>query len=168
MIAVTASISEEWRPVVGYEGLYEVSNMGRIRNSSGRMRVFVKHRLGYRQVNLSKNNKIRPFYVHRLVVSHFVGPIKDGLEVNHINGDKSDNCVSNLELCTRSENMKHAAEVLGRNRGEQSGMAKLTVGQVRQIKSMIGTVRVREIARLFNIKICTVSNIAAGRRWFYV
>lgn len=166
---------ERWVPISGYEGRYEISDFGRVRSlpssrTKGTILVFGKHRLGYRFVFLSPGHDRdrKNYYVHRLVFSNFMGSIPDGLEINHKNGDKADNTLDNLETCTRSGNMKHAAETMGRNRGEQSGRAKITTDQAIQIKALAGSMRVRDIAAKFDIAACTVSNIIAGRRWFYV
>lgn len=115
---------EEWRAVVGYEGCYEVSNLGRVRTvertvetyNGGEMFVAgiaKKQRMtgkGYAVVSLQHGKRKQTKRVHRLVARAFI-PNPDGKqEVNHINGVKHDNRVANLEWCTSSENYKHAAE----------------------------------------------------------
>jgi hypothetical protein len=108
----------EWKPVVGYEGFYEVSNDGQIKTvKTGHIRVNQKRR--YAEVKLSTPDTPRTngnHYVHRLVAEAFIGSAA-GLEVNHINGDKLDNRVENLELVTPSQNILHAisSKLLGRD-----------------------------------------------------
>lgn len=104
---------EEWRPVAGYEGLYEVSDLGRIRsvkNEKTKHRGLVlsqAHNRGrYRQVTLKKGGHGRTLMVHQVVAHAFLGEQKPGLEVRHLNGDKEDNGVANLAYGTKSENMK--------------------------------------------------------------
>lgn len=100
-----------WKSVVGYEGLYEVNELGQVR-SIGRLntkgivlRQYSNN--GYMYVALSKIGKVKRKRVHRVVLEAFVGR-DDEKQVNHINGDKSDNRLENLEYCTASENQKHS------------------------------------------------------------
>lgn len=102
--------SEVWKPIPEYEGLYEASSLGSIRslgngkNIRGRILVQVFGNSGYLRVCLYKNKTKRMKSVHRLVYSAFYGPIPPGMEVNHINEDKTDNRIENLNLMTRTEN----------------------------------------------------------------
>lgn len=106
---------EQWKPIVGYEGSYEVSDMGRVRSLDrtvlrsghemkirGRMlKPFRTCSSGHQSVALSRNK----FLVHRLVMAAFVGPCEDGDVVCHNNGDPTDNRLSNLRYDTQSGNM---------------------------------------------------------------
>lgn len=109
---------EEWRPVVGYEGLYEVSNLGRVK-SLKRARVHIMtgtvNRDGYRLVLLSDGHKTLGKSVHRLVAQAFIPNPHNYTVVNHIDGDKLNNNVKNLEWCTHSENTLHSMYILGGN-----------------------------------------------------
>lgn len=112
---------EEWRPVVGYEGLYEVSNTGKVRscsryyvNSLGN-RFFLKGKIlslsdngrGYLRTILKKDNKESTKYIHRLVAQTFI-PNPDNLpQVNHKDEDKSNNRVDNLEWCDSKYNLNY-------------------------------------------------------------
>lgn len=113
---------EEWRDVVGYEGLYKVSNLGRVKsldrivNNNGGKRVINKKIMcqqsngnGYLIVQFCKNNHSVKKYVHRLVCEAFIGKIGD-LEINHIDKCKSNNNVDNLEICTRSYNYEYSKD----------------------------------------------------------
>ena len=99
--------NEIWRPVVGYEGLYEVSNLGRVKSiRKGERLLKPGHdRRGYLQVVLSKSSTTRTYKVHRLVWTAFNGPIPEGMQVNHINEVKTDNRLCNINLMTPKENM---------------------------------------------------------------
>lgn len=98
--------NEIWKPVLNYEGLYEVSNFGRVKSLiSGKILKPRKRNDGYLSVVLCENGKTKMFYVHRLVYSAFNGEIPAGLQVNHINDkDKTDNRLCNLNLMTPKEN----------------------------------------------------------------
>lgn len=104
---------EIWKPVVGFEGLYEVSNFGRVRSlkrntTSGKIMTNEVNHKGYCRVTLTKNNKWKHFSVHRLVAEAFIQNPQNKSQINHIDGNKSNNSVENLEWCTASENQIHA------------------------------------------------------------
>ena len=114
---------EIWKDVIGYEGLYQVSNLGRVKsldryvfNSRWNIKIHKqvmflrphKNNKGYKLLSLTKNNKSKSFQVHRLVALAFIPNPFNKEQVNHINGIKDDNRVENLEWNTAHENMKHA------------------------------------------------------------
>lgn len=116
-------MQEVWKPVVGYEGLYEVSNMGEVRGLPRTVltqKGWYQHvkgitlrqkntKDGYKEVTLLKGSKPKSIRAHRVVAFAFLGaPSSPDLEVNHKDGNKQNNCVSNLEWVTSSENQKHA------------------------------------------------------------
>lgn len=96
---------EIWKDVVGYEGLYQVSNLGYVK----RKNRILKHtyREHYKAVILCKNGKTKTFQVHRLVALAFIPNTNNLPQINHIDGNKLNNKVSNLEWVTPSENRKH-------------------------------------------------------------
>lgn len=99
-------ICEEWRPIEGYEDLYEVSNLGRVR-SHGSIRS-VKPWNNYCVAKLYRNGNCKTAYVHRLVAKAFIPNPQNKHFVNHKDGDKRNNHADNLEWCTRQENEIHA------------------------------------------------------------
>lgn len=102
--------TEIWKPVVGYEGLYEVSSLGRVKSLKyGREKILkpLKHRDGYLQVGLYKNEKQKRFFVHRLVAEAFLSNPKGLHEINHLDEDKSNNSISNIEWASRSYNVNY-------------------------------------------------------------
>ena len=119
---------EIWKDIQGYEGLYQVSNLGRVkslariakgRNDSERQiggRFRSTNNLmanGYKMVSLSKDKTLNNFLVHRLVAEAFCDKRNSDAVVNHIDGNKQNNSASNLEWCSRSYNQIHAFKVLG-------------------------------------------------------
>lgn len=110
---------EVWKDVVGYEGLYEVSNLGRIRRDGRIKKPHVDHG-GYETVCLYKSSKGKWFKVHRVVASAFKPNPENKRTVNHIDGNKQNNRVENLEWATHSENIVHANE---------TGLRKVTEAQ---------------------------------------
>lgn len=102
---------EQWRPIKGFEGLYEVSNKGRVRSFYTREAKVLKPSInkdGYLKAGLSKDGKMYLKSIHRLVASAFIPNIGDKPQVNHIDGDKTNNTVDNLEWVTCKENIQHA------------------------------------------------------------
>jgi len=149
---------EIWKPIPDFEELYSVSNYGRIRNRKNRiMKQYISN--GYLLINLTKNKSQNMKRVHRLVASTFKNNSNLNLEVNHINGIKTDNRETNLEWIERSENARHS--YLSGNI-----LKKLSVEDVKKIKGMIEKRHPqKDIAKMFNISQSTVSEIKNGKRW---
>lgn len=102
-------MNEEWRDIEGYKGCYQVSSAGKVRSIRYGLKV-LKQRIkktGYVDVNFSVNGVRKVFLVHRLVAETFLGKPKNK-EVNHIDGNKLNNRLENLNWVTHSENIKHA------------------------------------------------------------
>lgn len=100
-------VDEEWRPIPGTEETYWISNLGRVMSKKwGRMRILKPVRIskGYLVVDLSMHNVRTKGLIHRLVAEAFIPNPDDLPEVNHIDEDKTNNCVYNLEWCTREYN----------------------------------------------------------------
>ena len=98
---------EIWEKIPGFNSFYQVSSLGNVRSLKGNKTLFL-HPNGYLQVNLYKNDKTKSRLVHRLVASAFIPNNENKPQVNHINGDKTDNKISNLEWATAKENSQHA------------------------------------------------------------
>lgn len=107
---------EIWKDVVGYEGIYQVSNLGKVksldrvyngRNLKSKVLKLTLNIYGYLRFTARKENTIKTLFVHRLVLEAF-NPILEKLQVNHIDGIKTNNKLENLEWVSDSENKKHA------------------------------------------------------------
>ena len=102
---------EEWRDVVGYEGLYQVSNEGRVRNRHGHILTqCYKNGSIYKRVHLARNNSAKWHSVHRVVALAFLPRIEGKDTVNHLDHNKENNCVENLEWVSLKENCAYAAQ----------------------------------------------------------
>lgn len=105
-IDLLKSGTEEWKPVIGYEGLYEVSNLGRVRNiKTNRLVMQSVVVSGYKRVTLYKKNNPKSKLVHRLVAEAFLPNPNNLRVVNHKDENKLNNVVTNLEWCTQSYNV---------------------------------------------------------------
>lgn len=122
---VSVETIEEWRPVVGYEGLYKVSNLGNVRslnyNHTGKERILkaATNRYGYLFVDLYKDGKPKNKSIQQLVATAFILNPEGKPCVDHINTDKSDNRVENLRWCTHKENMNNPISVK-KKKGEKN------------------------------------------------
>ena len=142
---------EIWKDVKGYEGTYQVSNLGIVRSldhfvpsrcydrvQKGRTLKLHKSNKGYLRVSLSKKGFRCSTGAHRLVAIAFIPNPKNKMQVNHINGIKDDNNLTNLEWCTNSENQIHAANnnLLNPNHGEKHHNSKLKNNEVVQARAL--------------------------------
>ena len=156
---------ETWLPVVGYEGLYEVSTEGRIRNPrTGKVKVYTHDKQKRRPfVGLWRNNKICVIYPHKAVLEAFVGKRPKGMEACHNDGNPFNNRLDNLRWDTPRNNQLDRVKHGTSNRGERCAAAKLTELQVRAI--LIDTRLQREIAADYGVRENTISRIKSGKRW---
>lgn len=101
-------MEEVWKDIKGYEGLYQVSNLGRVKRvTTDRILKGSKDSIGYLRVNLHKNNIPSTEKVHRLVAEAFIPNLENKPQVNHRDEDKTNNMASNLEWMTAKENINH-------------------------------------------------------------
>jgi hypothetical protein len=173
---------EKWIEINGFDGLYSISNLGRVRaeEQTNFLNYLIRERIktiksifntktGYRFVCLHKDGVVSQFYVHRLVAQHFIPNPENKKHVNHINGIKSDNDVNNLEWCTQKENNQHAFRTgLNSNLGIKNRKTILTEEQVKEIKLLLRVNTTDQVLNLFGwdkSKRHLIANIKCGRLW---
>jgi len=165
-------VDEEWRPVPGFEGFYEVSNLGQVRSVDrmreawhglqrcyGKLIRLTRHKVGYMKVHLFRDSKGTTCLVHRLVALAFI-PNPVGLPfINHIDGVKTNNVLTNLEWTDDRTNKQHAID---------AGLIRtfkklLTPTEVAEIRSLKGKLTQTEIAERFGTTQSNVSLILMGK-----
>ena len=172
--------TEEWKVIDGYGERYTVSNTGKVRREVP-THMYTAHSLlsynirrNYRYVQLwNRETKRRDSHaVHQLVATYFIGPCPDGkTEVNHRDGDPTNNHVDNLEWVTHQENQQHAFDELNREslKGEQHGCAKLTEADIYDIRAMfrdgLGN---KEIAIKYGVTRQAIRAVRLGISWKHI
>ena len=181
------STTEIWKPIAGYETLYEVSDLGRVR----RVADWIMHRgglrrrapylltphpnaQGYLRATLRKDGRVHTFLVATLVMRTHGIPRPAGTEIDHENGEKTDNRFANLEYVTHAENMRRArarasaAGLAWPPCGERNPNSKLTTTEVQEIRTLGGTLSQRRIAMRFLVDKSTVQDILHRETWKHV
>lgn len=185
-------MEEIWKDIQGYEGLYQVSNLGRIksldrtvshigettRNLKGKILINKLTPKKYYKVELSFNCVYKTHEVHRLVAKAFIPNSNKKLEINHKNGIKTDNRVENLEWVTHRENLIHSYHVLGnkcgfgvlkKTYGEHNVKSKLKHDDVIQIiKNKKNGISTKELSIKYNVSTNTIHGIFIGKYWKHI
>jgi hypothetical protein len=176
-------MEEVWKDIEGYEGYYQVSNLGRVRsldrivphkiykfmNAKGKILCPGKVGVGYYTVALCNNSKPKSMFIHRLVAEAFISKTSKTNDVNHKNGIKTDNRLENLEWCTRSENTLHAFTIgLKSHVGELHNLSKLTEEQAKEIKYELKELSVKQISVKYNVHVETIYSIRRGSSWKHI
>lgn len=178
-------MEEIWKDIPGYEGYYQVSNIGRVRSLDRVKRDGIKMKgvirkphidaCGYHLVALIKDCKVKNTGIHRLVAMAFI-PNPDNLpQVNHIDEVRSHNSVDNLEWCSvaYNQNYGHRKERSSEKlKGERNGRAILTENDVRAIRKTYipddNEYGVRALSNKYGVKCITIQKILAGKLWKHI
>lgn len=163
-------VNERWLPVVGYEGLYEVSSFGRVKSlkrkwvPSNKILSQINHNAGYLSVAISDSKIIKKELCHILVAEAFIEKTNPNYVVNHKDGDKKNNVVSNLEWGTSKHNSQEAIRLgLFNNFGENHHSSILTNKEV--IEIFKSNKSANELAKIYGICNGTVHSIKSGKAW---
>lgn len=156
---------EQWLDVVGFEGIYQVSDHGNVRIiKSGKLKKITTDKITNRPfLNIWKNNKQSVIRIHKLVLEAFVGKRPKGMECCHNDGNPFNNHINNLRWDTPKNNHADKIRHGTTNRGERCGRAKLTLEQVNAIRKDNRLQRV--IAEEYGVKQNTISRIKNGVIW---
>lgn len=162
-------LNEIYKEVQGYEGLYHVSNLGNVKrikklNNQHEPNTILKPFLtanGYTRVQLFLHGKKKNHFIHRLVATAFLENPKNKTQVNHINGEKTNNCITNLEWSTPSENGKHSYKVLGRVPSRKIDVTKIESIRIRYANGE----KLNHIAKEYNVNPSTIWNICTGANY---
>lgn len=166
-----SKINEIWKPVIGFEALYEVSNLGNIKSlRAGKVLKRIINNHGYCRVGLYSKNKYSQFQVHRLVAIHFIPNPENKPCINHKDSNKLNNHYSNLEWVTIAENIHHNMRVNRHPHGETCGAAILTEKQVLSIREEYSTGRIgtRLLAKKLGISRGCLMGVIKRRNWKHV
>lgn len=172
----------KWKPIPGYEGLYEVSNTGFVRSldrkivtSNGQVRRYNGKlfdlnldKRGYPRVTLSKAGSVTKTFIHRIVALVFIGKCPKGFEVCHNDGDKLNCQEGNLRYDTHKSNLLDRCIHNTDNKGIRNGKAKLTEKEVRRIRRMAKNNSPMEIAHTFGLHEKHVIRIVKHKSWKHV
>ena len=171
-------MQELWLPVVGYEGLYEVSDQGRVKSlprpraQGGRLKERIlkqpTNASGYHQVSLWKDKKQTVRYVHRLVGEAFLGPLPCGLVTRHGPDGIDDNSVHNISYGTQTENSLDKTRDGTQLQGETHHQCRITAETVSTIRGLASTSTHQSIADRFGLSRQHVTDIVSRRRWAHL
>ena len=160
--------TENWKPIAGYEGLYEISDMGNVRSIRRNLiKSPAANDRGYFHVGLHNGAKQERLYVHRLVLETFIGPCPGAVDGCHNDGNRANNRLDNLRWDTPMNNhadrLTHGTDT----RGEKNGLAKLSKGQVLHIRKSSDR-SLAQLAMQFGVSKATIADIKAGRTWAHI
>ena len=164
VLGLLHSNKEIWKIIDGYSD-YAISNFGRIKNiRKNKIRKSTKGNNGYMYVTLYLNKKTHSKTVHRLVAIHFLKNKRE--QVNHKDGNKTNNKIENLEWVTRSENQLHCFKIgLNNHRNERNTKAKLSFKDAIKIRKLNKKMNQKDIGKIFGVLQPAISAVINNRTW---
>ncbi|GAC1512286.1 MAG: hypothetical protein NVS1B16_03650 [Pseudarthrobacter sp.] len=161
-------MSEEWRPF--FDGKYEVSSIGNVRRAGAQTNLKpIRMKIGYFKVSPVLDGKNVQRYVHRLVAEAFLGPCPFGHEVNHLDGVKTNNVLTNLEYVTHQKNMRHARDFDLTPVGSRCNRSHITESDVEAMRALFGAGSTnKDLAERYGVARATVSQIVHRKNWRHV
>jgi len=161
--------NERWRKVVGYEGLYEVSDCGNLRNEKTGKGLLKRNSKGYLVIDLHKEGERKSFRVHRLVAQAFIKNPDNLSQVNHIDGRKMNNYRSNLEWNSPKQNIRHSVLTGTFPIGERNGGSVLKEVEVKQIRTLSrGGVNNKDLSKKFEVSRKTIFSVVHHLTWKHI
>lgn len=173
---IATDFGGQWKWAPGWDGEYAVSSDGRIASCGKKnwtgirlLKLTPSPDYGYIHVTLFSGGKREGWMVHKLVLTTFVGPQPDGHQCDHINNNRSDNRVENLQWVTPFQNLQFRQERGSIARGERAGQSKFSENQVRAIKKLLAIgVQANIIAVIAGCPDATISAIKRGITWAHL
>lgn len=162
-------MEQGWVKIKNYN--YSINKLGQLKNNKTNKLIKVSiGKIGYKVVNLWKNNKYKTFYVHRLLCIYFKVKKRNKNEVNHIDGNRLNNDLNNLEWCSRTDNVHHALNTGLVSLGEKRKGSKLSNKQALDIYNFTinKTYSVEHISLLFKISKTQVYQIKNKKEWKHI
>lgn len=165
--------NEIWKSIKGYEGIYEISNKGRIKTFHNNDKIFLKPKVnykGYEYISLCKNGIMKWYFIHTLVANTFVNNPNNYLIINHIDKNPSNNCADNLEWCNHSYNAKYSIDEIKKAHRHE----KISIIRINNVTGeKVYYSGIREAARLNNtyhsniLKAIKNDSYCVGYKWKY-
>lgn len=174
---------EHWREIPGYEGLYEVSSLGRVkalarvettkagwsRNKNERILKQTPDKTGRFYVDISNTDGRTRWYIHRLVLTVFVGPCPEGMEACHNDGEYTNNDVANLRWDTHQNNLRDKCKHETMIRGQDHKRAKLHEADIPRIRELVKVGLTQEkVASLFGVSRRLIGGIVNKKKWAHI
>ena len=148
-------MNEQWKYIIGYNDYYKISDKGNIVNKYNKNLKTYTNKNGYKYIMLYNCNKRKNLLIHRIVAQTFISIINPGMTVNHIDGNKLNNDVKNLEIISSSENQLHAYK--NNLRKENKNMKPIIRNDNLIFKNAY------EASKYLNVSVCSIRDVLKGR-----
>lgn len=161
--------------IIGFDGFYQISNYGRVKSLRFNKERIIKSFIGtggYLHTQIKNNCVMHNLSIHRLVAKHFISNPDSKPDVNHIDGNKLNNRIENLEWCTKSENIRHSFKIGTHPRkiGTSNSNVKITESQVLEIRKLYDGkgISMRELANKYGLGKSSIYRIVNNISWSHI